>query len=127
MTTGPFGVEYSAISKKDPVESDPEYRRSMYQKVNPRSKTYVKRQTGLQRIGGPVAGGVVGSVVGGAAGAATRSPAAASVLSTAGGVGGASVGHMRNVRSGDTVGISRKSGKRAKGKVGFDTPSFYTY
>lgn len=119
-----FGVE---ISKKKDVRKDPEYRKSYLEPLNPRSETYVRRGSGVARIGGPYIGGMAGGVGGAALGAATKNPNMVAPASFAGGVIGATPGLMRNVKSGDTVGIHRKTGKRAKAKAGTADMSFYSY
>lgn len=130
MSVSAFGVEHSEdiSKKKKDVRKDPNYRKSYLEPINPRSETYVRRGTGPQRVGGPAAGGVIGGVTGGVlGGVATASPVGVSLGTTAGAVLGASAFHNRNVKSGDTVGINRRTGKKAKSKTGFMDTSFYGY
>lgn len=103
------------------------YRPSVFQGINPRSRTYVREGSGsaARRLGGPQLGGTAGTLVGygaGAAlGAASKNPGVkfgarygGSALGT---YAGLSAGYHRNIRSGDTVSFNRRSGKKARSKV----------
>lgn len=120
-----FGVDhgYSPISKDlDPDDIEqmkrdkiPEgYRPSALQDVNPRSRTYVKEGGGslARRVGSQYGGALAGTLI----------------LPGPGTAVGATVGGSRNVKSGDTIGIRRKDGARAKSKVALSgTEGFYIY
>lgn len=128
MSTSAFGVDHgSEIYKKDKAYEKPgdDYRSSALSGINPRSKTYVKRGTGPQRVLLPAIGGTVGTAVGGAIG--RGSPALAGPLAMAGGIGGASLGLRRNVKSGDTVSYHRRTGKKATDKFGNGEWAFNVY
>ena len=56
------------VYKDDVKKADGEYRASHLQRINPRSKTYVKEGTGLKRVGIPLVGGAAGGAIGGAVG-----------------------------------------------------------
>lgn len=111
MSTSAFGVDHGDISKAD------EYRDSKLAAFNPRSKTKVKRGTGLKRVGGPVAGSVGGTILGTVAGAATKNPTVTRYAGQLGGYSGQSAMLTRNIKSGDTVSTNKKTGKTAKAKL----------
>lgn len=113
------------IAEQANVARDKRYRRSYLERINPRSKTYVKRGTELERYARPAllggAGLYAGTGLGALAGAATRRPKVARAGALAGGTAGsamgATAGYTRNLQRGDTVSFHRKSGKKAKYKV----------
>ena len=120
-----FSSAFGVIHKS----SKSEYRDSYLEGINPRSKTEVKRGKGsaTRRIGGPALGATGGALLGGSLVTATGNPKLINIARLGGAVAGGSAAHTRNVRSGDTVGTNRRSGKKAKGKIGNDGIAFYTY
>lgn len=92
------------------------YRPSYLAGVNPRSKTYVREGTVLQRVGGPLAGSAVGSLAGRAIDVAAKGRTAGLGM-TAGSALGGTAGFYRNIKSGDTASYERSTGKKADGKV----------
>jgi hypothetical protein len=122
----PFGVEH-AISKAD--KAKPEYRASYLQRINPRSKTEVRRGTGIERAGRPMLGSIGGSVVGVIPGVVTHNPNLSRIGTAIGSSVGTSVGLTRNIKSGDTKSVNRRSGKKAHAKIalpgGYGTYNVY--
>ena len=116
-----FGIEHgNEVSK-----AEKGYRDSYLAGINPRSKTEVKEGTSLKRIGLPVVGAVSGRMIGSAVGGAVGARGAGAM---AGSIGGAGIGLNRNIRSGDTKSTNKRTGKKAKGKVGWaGSPTFNIY
>lgn len=121
-------VEISkATEKKIPSDKKMKkkgYRLSRLERFNPRSKTYVKEGTALNRLGGPLAGTALGSMAGGVVDAAARGRTMGLGAAT-GAALGATAGYNRNVKSGDTVSYERATGAKAKTKV--NIPVLGTY
>jgi hypothetical protein len=122
-----FGVDHEEIAKADPPASVKGYRKSVFEPINPRSKTFVKEGSGLRRVarvqGGGLAGGFGGAAVGGALGAVAGKGdplairAGAQAGQSLGGAAGASVGFHHNIKSGDVKSFQRSTGRQAKSKV----------
>lgn len=117
MTTSAFGIIHDfAISKASTEQKIPSgYRPSHLQSINPRSKTYVKRGTGVQRLGGPMLGGAIGTGLGRVIGG----PKYGALLGLSTGAIGGSLGFNRNIKSKDTIAINRRTNKQAKTKAQF--------
>jgi hypothetical protein len=104
-----FGVDHGdSISKKvseseRKTKKDKNYRPSYLQGMNPRSRTYVKRGTGLQRVALPTLGASVGGPV------------------------GQTLGLSRNIASQDTRSYNKKTGRKATMKIGAGVGSFNVY
>ena len=122
-------AELGEISKASDGDIPPGYRSSALQRINPRSRTYVREGSAPQRVLLPWVGGISGALAGrGAVLAATRgkvrSPntlGAAHLAGVAGGSLTTTAALHRNIKSKDTISIHRKSGRRARSKV--DIPS----
>ena len=112
-----FGVEHFSKAEKG-------YRDSYLSRFNPRSKTEVKEGTMPQRVLLPAAGGFGGHMVGRAIGGKIASRGLAG---TAGAIGGATWALDRNIKSGDTVSRHKKTGKKARTKVGWADASMNIY
>lgn len=122
-------AELGRIAKAQLPEMEEGYRRSRLAGINPRSEVRVREGSGGRRFAREAGGGFAGGVAGyGAAlglNAATKgrmlsNPVGRDLLGytpVAGAVGGGSYGATRNIKSGDTVGYHKKSGKKAKSKV----------
>lgn len=102
----------------DIAKNAPEgYRRSKLRALNPRSSTYVKEGTLVQRVARPTGGAIIGTNVGALAGIASKGRIPQKTASSLGGGVGYAIGRSKNVSSEDVVGINRKTGKRAKGSI----------
>lgn len=100
-----YEISKARRKKKRKIEDDEDYRESYLSGLNPRSETYVRRgpASAARRILIPTAGGVALGPV------------------------GSSAALWRNISSGDTVSYNRKTGKKAKGKLGFGDVNFNLY
>ena len=104
-----FGVDHGdsvskAVSASErKTRKDKNYRKSMYYGMNPRSRTYVKHGTSVERIAVPVAGGAVLGPI------------------------GQSAGMTRNVMSDDVRSYHKKTGRKAKAKIGGGMTAFNIY
>lgn len=107
-----------ARSKKErSLARSNDYRPSHFQRINPRSRTYVRRGTAAQRVLLPWAGSSAGLAAGAVLGAKVGGQAGAGIGGALGGAGGGTLGYMRNVKSGDTKAFHRKTGRKMKQKA----------
>ena len=114
-----FGITHGAIYKSREADMDKKgYRQSSLSGMNSRSDTYVKRGTGVKRVALPFAAGVAGGAAGGAVGDKIGGAKGRAIGTSVGAWGGGSAALSRNIRSGDTAAYHRKTGKKAKAKVG---------
>ena len=97
------------------TKKDKEYRSSVYQKVNRRSNTYVKRGTMPERIARPL-----GSSIG-------LSFATGGVTGPGAPIAGGTWGRTRNLQTGDTRAYHMKSKKPARSYIGNPDVGGYYY
>jgi hypothetical protein len=90
------------IPSKTKTKRDSEFRPSVYQGINPRSETYVRRGTAPERIAVPLAAGTAGGIV----------------LPYGGAVVGGTYGRTRNLKKDNTRSYHRKTGKPATAYLG---------
>ena len=133
MTHSAFGVDHSiskrasfsesATDKEKRIKSTPsesntkkdkDFRPSVYQGVNPRSNTYVRRGTMPERIARPVGGSIAASP-------------ANLVVPVSGPVLGGTWGRTRNLQTGDTRAYNKKTGRKAGGYLGSVDIGGYNY
>lgn len=113
--------EISKAKKSYPKEPPSGYRESYLSSLNPTSQTYVKEGvgSGARRVILPAALAQAGAIGGSIAGARLGKTQGAAILGgSIGSVGGLSAGLTRNIRSKDTISYHKKTGRKARYKLG---------